>query len=353
MRVKHCFMTKTRLMGVVAGYIVYEMDEVEIAEFYHIEFEEYGIDRFEKLENPSEFQMKQMKLEIFGGLGGPLVELSEPMFRQVLLAGHLVNKESEDHEMAYCESPWYRQKTGFDSETFKEGILLVTENLRSPHELIHYFLMRYVGIDLIYLRYCTNQYNFLDKRYSLLRNHIEKIEGEKYSFSALLLEESYTIIEGEIMLDDGVVVDFEIKAQLKISDLEAALMLRKTEYIYLYDVDTELVEQMLVLEHKYLATTLYPHGRLYTCYHANNNHVNKRTFYLSGDVEAYFYFTDSDQLLLASSDLKAMLKWDDKLTSRFGGDIEKYEEWDFEESILYDFIDSDFVDFDDFLAYQD
>jgi hypothetical protein len=340
-------------MGVVAGYIVYEVDETEIAEFYHIEFEEYGIDRFEKLENPSEFVLKQMKLEIFGGLGGPLIEMSEGMFRQILLAGLLVNDQAKEHQIALENSIWYNKEVSFDRDMFKEGMLRVTEDLRSPQELIHYFLMRFVGMDLIYLRYCTNQYDFFDTRYSLLRNHIEKIEDEKYSFSALLLADDYVVIEGEVTLDDGVIIDFELKAMLDISDIEAALMLKQPEYIYLYDVDTELVEQMLVLEHKYLATTLYPHGRLYTCYHANNNHVNKRTFNLNGDVEVYLYFTDSDQLLLASNDLRSMIKWDDKLTSRFGNDAEKYEEWDFEDPILYDFIDSDFVDFDDFLAYQD
>jgi len=351
-QIKSCYVTKTRLMGVVAGYISYCIDDENFVEFYHIEFEEYGIDRFDQLVNPSDFMVKQLRLEVFGGLGGPLISVEAKVLAQLLIAGKAVDPTSLEYLTAMKQSKWLQGISNFDGETFKKAIELVCEELRSPYELIHYFLMRFLGQDAIYLRYTLLNRAFLKKRYSLMRNEIDRLgdEGERYRFSALVLQDVYEVIEGEVELCEGLVADMTIKAQVEVSDLEAALMLKKKEYIYLYDVDNPEVENLLTLEHKYLSPTLYKNGRLYTGYRSHNDHVNANVFYLNGDVEVLFYFTDSEQLLLASDDLRAMIKWDDWLSNRFGEDLDKYEEWDFESPILYDFITSEFVDFDDFLS---
>lgn len=372
-----CFATKTRLMGVVAGYITYTdiasseasstltssdstPQDQQITEFYHIEFEEYGLDRFEQLIDPTEYDIKQMTQAIFGGLGGPLIAIEPSEFLQLIIGAHAINAASEDFTAALQKSPWLKSCLGqphpFAPHLFAHATDLVCEELRSPFELIHYFLMRYLGHDAIYLRYAPMGHPYLETRYTLMRNQLERLDDDRYHFSALVLAEDYAVIEGEILLTEGIVEGFDITAHVPVSDIEAAMMLRKKEYIYLYDVDSAAVEELLTQEHKYLNPTPFKNGRLYTCYRSHNNHVNAKIFYLNGDVEALLYFTDSNQLLLASDDLKAMIKWDDLLLNRFGndlgGDLEKYEEWDFESPILYNFIDSDFVDFDDFLAYE-
>lgn len=349
MKILHCYMTKTRLIGILAGFVEYTLETKRYVEFYHIDFETYGIDRFEQFVNPSEYQIKQMSLEMFGGLGGALVEIDSAIFKQLLIAGISVDKNAQILDYAFKQSHFLKLLGVFDARLYQDGLKYVIENARSPFERMHYFLMRYVGGDDIYLRFVLCRILPLDRQYTLLRNFLEKKTDSTYRFSALLLDERYSIMEGCITLEDDWVSDFKIDDIMMISELEAAMILKKKEYIYVYDIDTEYVELHLLLENKQLVPMLYENGRLYISYQKHNNHVNCDTFYLNGDVEVYLYITDSEQMLVVSNDLDTLLKWDNQLSNRFNSAIEKYEEWEFDEPIFYDFIKSSHVDFDDYL----
>ncbi len=350
MKVIQCYMTKTRLMGTIAGYICYIHNDNRYVEFYHIEYEEYGIDRFEQFINPSEYQIKEMSLEMFGGLGGQLVEIDKKHFDQLIIAGIVVDKQSDILHSAMAQSAYIQQIPAFNADDFQASLDSVIEVLRSSFEIIHYFLMRYFGGDLVYMRFASCDITPLEQQYSLVRNHIEKIDDSNYKFSALILAKEYAVFEGVISIEDGLINAFEPSGEMIVSDIEAALMLKQKEYIHVYDVDAEYVEPHLLREHKYLAPMLFANGRLYTSYRKHNNHVNCSTFYLNGDVEAYIYITDSEQLLVVSNDRAALAKWDEILNDRFIDAVDKYEEWEFEETILYDFIESEYVDFDDFIS---
>lgn len=356
------YVTRTRLMGVVAGYIAY--GEPETYEFYHVEFESFGLDRFDQLVSPTPSAVSRLKSEVMGGLGGAPVPVTPDQFLQLLVAAAAVNPGSEDLAAALKKSEWLAQRVvspgspanplyqHFNSRHFTELMNACVEELRSAFEYIHYFLMRYLGQDNIYLRYVPQSYSYLDQRYTLMRNHLQRQDDDSYHFSALGLAEDYALIEGTIVIDEGIVEHFSVDVEKPLTELEASLLLKKAEYIYLYDVDDSAVETRLASENKALAINLYPRGRLYTCYRSHNDHVNAKTFFLNGDVEVYFYFTDSNQLLLVADDLRSLIKWDDYLENHFGEMVDKYEEWNFDSPILYSFIDSPFVDFDDFIASE-
>lgn len=358
-------------MGVVAGYIVY--GEPERYDFFHVEFEEYGLDRFESLLAPEPAAVQQLKAEIFGGLGGALVPVTPDQLLQLIVAAHAVNPDADELNQALAGSAWLRAALGlspattpatnsspnptpaprlhqyFHHQHFAALMDACCEELRSPFEYSHYFLMRYLGHDLVYLRYAPQGYPFLETRYTLMRNHLQRQDDDSYHFSALVLAEDYALVEGSISFDEGIVEHFSVDLEKPLSQLEASLLLKKPEYIYLYDVDDSQVEAQLAASHKAFAVNLYERGRLYTCYRPHNDHVNAKTFFLNGDVEVYFYFTDSDQLVLVADDLRALIKWDDYLETTFGDRVDKYEEWNFDSSVLYDFIDSPYVDFDEYI----
>jgi len=346
-------------MGVVAGYITY--GEPNHYDFFHVEFESFGLDRFDQLVAPSSTDVAHMKAEVFGGLGGILVPVTPDQLLQLIVAASAVSPDSAELAAALKNSPWLQQALGssekpiyqrFNSQHFSELMNACCEELRSPFEYIHYFLMRYLGQDNIYLRYAPQGYAFLNDRYTLMRNHLQRQDDDSYHFSALGLSEDYALIEGTVTIDEGIVESFTVDVEKPLTQLEASLLLKKPEYIYLYDVDKTTVETLLASENKAFAVNLYPQGRLYTCYRQHNDHVNAKTFFLNGDVEVYFYFTDSQQLLLVADDIRALIKWDDYLENHFGEGVDKYEEWNFDSPILYSFIDSPFVDFDDFIASE-
>lgn len=232
-------------MGVVAAYIVYEgplegSKSSPCYDFFHVEFETFGLDRYEHLVRPSDKALQQLKAEIFGGLGGPLVAASPKQVLQLLVAAYAVDPRAKALGQAWGQSQWLREALGsgadidrlgqaFDAHEFGRLMDLCCEELRSPFEYSHYFLMRYLGHDLIYLRYAPQGYPFLKGRYTLMRNHLQRQDDDSYHFSALVLAEDYALLEGTLSFDEGIVEHFSVDLEKPLSQLEASLLLKKPE----------------------------------------------------------------------------------------------------------------------------
>lgn len=350
MKINACYLTPTRYMGVVAGYIDYHVETTRYVEFYHIEYETYGLDRYEQLVDPKEYQLKSTLQEFCGGLGAKPIALKSSEFAHVIQAAKQIAPLSRPLHRAMASSRWLCSPFEWHRTASEDARLAISERIKSRAHLINLFLMRYLGGDAIYQHLATQTVAPYHKQYTVVRNQVERVKARHYRFTSLVLADQYEILAGEIEVDKRLVSAFKVSEQMLISDIEAAMMLRRDEYIYVYDID-ELsdVEGHLLAENKYLSPMLYQNGRLYTCYYPHNRHTMQHTYYLNGDVEAYLYFTDSAQLVLCSYSKRALQKWDERLSKRFQSSIDKYEEWDFEDPILYDFITSEFVDFDDYI----
>ncbi len=344
-----CYMTKTRLMGALVGYIDYLFDGRRIVEFYHIEIEEYGIDRFEQLVEPTDYDVLQMRHEMLGRMGGAAVPLSEDEFLQMITFGVSINMRAKTLNQIIKKSHWFPTNPNVDLQVYQSALLKVIENINGPYAFIHYFLMRYLAQDKIYLHMTKLKIAMRDTYYTLLRNQIEERNGIYY-FSGLLLADRHYTMRGAVKLDGGLIAGFKIKDITKATDLEAAMLLRRAEFINVYKIGDENLESHLIREHKYLAPTLYPNGRLYIKYRSDDRHVSQKLFFLNGDVEVYIYITDSRQLILAGDKSADIEYWDEHLKTRFAAVLQHYESFHFESSILYDFILSDYDDFDDFVG---
>ncbi len=348
MQTNVCYMTRTRLMGVLAGYIDYQFDGSRIVEFYHIEIEEYGIDRFEQLLLPDDHAVKQMRLEMLGRLGGEIVMLTEAEFGQVVAYGMAINRKSKSLLKALEKSHWLIEMPSANLDIFSAAINKLIEKVVSKNGFIHYFLMRYFAQDNIYHYMIKNDLEKSEHYYSVLLNQLtERTDG--YHFSALLLGESYAMATGIVTLSEERVENMRDLEIVDLSDYDAAALLRQQERVIVYTIEDENLEHHLLQENKQLATTLYPCGRLYIKYRPDDRHVNQALFRLSDDVEVYIYITDGNQLLLSSSHLSQLELWDKRLTKRFGSALRRHAAFQFDTSILYDFILSNQIDFENYL----
>ncbi len=348
MQTVSCYMTKTRLMGVLAGYIDYQFDGSRIVEFYHIEIEEYGIDRFEQLIEPDDYTVKLMRLEMFGRLGGDTVSLSEAEFLQIIAYGMSINKQSKSLAKVFEKSRWFPENPSVDLDIYHSAINKVIENVISKNAYMHYFLMRYFAQDSIYRHMIKSDLAASENYYTLLLNQLTE-QDNGYHFSALLLGESYAMASGFLILAKNTVSALRDLEIVNLSDFDAAALLCQQEQVIVYYVDDRNLESHLIQENKQLATTLYPSGRLYIKYRPDDGHVNQALFRLSNDVEVYIYITDGNQLLLASNHLAHLKAWDKRLTHRFGSALKRYAVFQFDTSVLYDFILSNRVDFNRYL----
>ncbi len=348
MEITACYMTKTRLMGVLAGYIDYRVNDLRLVEFYHIEFEEYGIDRFEQLVAPSDHDVVEMRLEMFGRLGGEIVPLSEAEFLQLTAAAISINRQAEGLKKAVKKSQWLPAEIAPDLPVYYTAINKLIETIPSQYAFGHYFLMRYFAQDNIYQHMIKTTLSSSPAYYTLLLNQLTK-RVDDYHFSALLLGRSYATASGTIQFSSRAVQSLSDLKITAISDSEAAALLRRNERIIVYQIFDQNTENHLMQAYKYLVPTLYPNGRLYIKYRSDDKHLNQPLFRLNDDVEIYIYVTDGGQLLLVGNSKKTLENWHRKLSRRFGSTLRRYQTLYFDNSILYDFILSKYDNFDYYL----
>jgi hypothetical protein len=91
-------------------------------------------------------------------------------------------------------------------------------------------------------------------------------------------------------------------------------------------------------------------GKLFIEFKKNNDHVNQKVFTLNDDIQCLFYFSEYGQLILSAFSLREIDLAEKQLKSCAAYPLlilsEKFE---FKEPILYEFIQSGFDDFVDFL----
>ena len=93
-------------------------------------------------------------------------------------------------------------------------------------------------------------------------------------------------------------------------------------------------------------------GRLFMAFKKNNDHVNSRIFRLSNDVKGIYYLTDYGQLIVAAYTLQEIRHLENQLkVSPLAPFLIPTAKYEFKEPVLFEFMQSDFEDFDDFLNF--
>lgn len=351
-KLQKAYVTNTRLMGVI-GVIGYYENFVDI---YHLDFEEYGIDGFYRINNEDKMLIERKINNTIGGLGGELKEITEKEYKYLLKKSFDINQEYinlfDPLNNAFNEIENLNiDLSNGEIEKINSKILV---DLKNEYELINYYIMRKVGKDKIY-KYLEKKDSHIDfkmtnKPYTLLKNDIKKI-GEEYLCESLIdFKHKYMIMTSVIRLEDNKIINARIKEKLEITSIEASFILNKKEYILIYHFeDLDFIEEFLD-DHNRLMRNEYDNGILYTEYNKNNNHVSKKTYFLSDDIYGIYYFTDSNQLVVSS--------FKEKNIEKIIRQLEKYktlnlnDDFVIDQSLIYSFISSKYNDFYDFLNLE-
>ena len=96
--------------------------------------------------------------------------------------------------------------------------------------------------------------------------------------------------------------------------------------------------------------TFHDNGVLYMIFHPNNKHVAKREYRLNEDVLGMYFITTSGQLLAAAYSLEEIKLLEKDLSeSSIGHSLIPIGRYEFQEAVLYEFIQSGFGSFEDFV----
>jgi len=360
-----CEATDTRLMGVVGVKAIEETDlGIPVVHFFHLDFEEFGIDAYERLENPLSDEIELVTARLMGGLGGVLQELDVAEMTWLIRQAYNINIRQQEEFPEGIEGLFHFicGETAMDSQGIRDLWKKITPELMTDPELIHYFMMRVGAQDLAavdFLGRGTGQPIFEQSHGMLVRNRVQSLResgGIRYWQSEALLDtdREYWMLAGEIGVfeENGErrVFSASVQSQFRVSEFEASFILRRPEYLAIYEIlDPERLQIFLDLYRPGALVNHQEAGMLYTWFKSDNSHVREVEYFINNDVQHFYYMTDEDQLVVCALSPQLL---DDAQQELNSVDLRSFVHFErlyrSETPILYDFVQSDYLDFHEF-----
>lgn len=362
------YITNTRLMGVVGMKLFWENEEgKEYIQFFHLDFEEYGIDGYESLIDGSQEEIDFISARMMGGLGGRFVKISKRESIYLINESYKINISNNEALPQGLEEYDFllHSKINMNKDIEMKLWYKMCESIVNDFQVVNYFMMRAVGLDKKGQEYLSvkgeaKEFNPTDRCYTLIKNVVELSYSEQqinyYNVESLIdLDKGYQLIISKIgvkQTEKGpMVISAEVNNKMKISSIEATFQLKKSEYILVYSIN-ELIEMVEILDRDKPNSmqNIHETGFLYTEFNPDNDHVKNSIYYLNGDIYAVYFITTKNQLAVSTFSEENLVEIRKYFKSRvFEGMLELEGEFKTDTPILYEFVHSGYEDFFDFI----
>lgn len=366
------YVTDTRYMGVVGLFMRFKVwyssnpeEPEDLSQFFYFETEEFGFDEYASVKGNDPETFDNIKRQLFGGLGGKEVAVTEKEAFYLLQTFVDFNKKNEIPLPEHREEYMYYLGEPITMNGKERSVLQskMCTPIVNNYQAIHYFLMRIFGKDfaaaanLVKGNVLMNQFETLPVC-TMCMNTLDIHEaGQDTVYMAESVVEydgEYTIIVSEVTVNsDHQIVDFSSRSSLRITQREAAMKLRKSEYVTVYKFSggVESFENRCPEILGNTVSTETDIGNMYMRFRKNNDHVKKRVFRLSDDMEGlYFVSFNQGQILATAYSLSAILQLESELReSKLGSAITTTAKYEFKEPVMLEFIGSGIEDFNEYL----
>ena len=366
------YVTNTRLMGVIGVCASWLLPENKLRDhlyqFFYLDSEEFGLDTYECVLGPdnddTRDQVAEIKNRLMGGLGGELVEINERELAYLVKEYAEINRKNGDKLPEDNEAFNYILSLDDNLSEEEKNLLMEKEceKIETKYQVANYFLMRVFGRDFYAAKFLTKgdvRLNLFPNfgPSTLLRNEIDSVEEDypKHFMCQSLLEDEgkYYLVVSQLTIEGLSVTAFKKISEFNISITEANLITQRGEYITVFELEappeefdrtsTFLVERAQITE--------YNTGRLFMIFNPNNEHVGKKIFKLNDDVLGVYYVTYNSQLIAESYTEEGMKKLEsDLIHSEIAGKLIPISKYYFNNPIMFDFIQSDEDDFEEFIS---
>jgi len=365
----NAYITNTRLMGVVGMYVHWHQEAPapsDLHQFFYFDAEEYGFESYKSVHGNNVEEIAAIEQTMINGLGGRKIELSEREVRTVLWDYFQFNQE---HDIPLPEGlPEYEFLLS-EPEILSDNeivalVLKMCDPIASAYHSINYFLMRCFGHDYTAASWlCRNDaplhlYRDDYPQATFCKNTIDEDPDEEGFYlceSLIEFNGQYHIVVSRVSVDENFrITAFEPCSGFMISSAEAAMMLARPEFVTVYEtlITTEEFASLLAQVPMNCLVTPHQNGRLYMIFNNHNDHVNKKEFLLSADVFGIYYLSDSGQLLAAAYELKNIQALEKDLRkSVLAPYVVATSKYEFKEPVLYEYVESRFTDFNEFLEF--
>lgn len=367
------YVTDTRLMGVLSVYARWKISDTDsdsdLHQFFYIDCEEAGLETYKSLIGNDAENLSYIEQALIGGLGAKKVNLSERQLRGLITYYKRFNQKNNlplpqnYREYGFLTEP----ETNLSPGEADELMRCICSDITSDYQVVNYFLMRCFGRDHAGAAYLADEsvpINLYDnyRQATFCKNVIDTdrtYEDDAVSYLCESLVEqnnNYEVVISKVVVKDLKVVSFRKCSGFGISTAEAAMMLAKPEFVTVYEVllsdeDMESNIGELTVNLDAIMST-HENGRMFMAFKKNNDHVSERVFRLSNDVKGVYFLTDFGQLIVSAYSLPDIRYLENRLKmSPLAPFLMTTAKYEFKEPVLFEFIQSDFEDFEDFLSF--
>lgn len=380
MKFKRAFCTDTRLMGAMMLAVEWlgENGIIE-AHIFLLDSEGLGLTDFYRYESHDADYLERIYKYRMGGLGGRNVSVEMTMAAYMIKSYRdrtIKNdkKLPENLDMSLYEDI---NTSVFSSEDILD---LTCKEINNDNEFINYCVMRFIARDREGLLYISENQDVADHHISqingtLLYNKIEKKSDDRfvcicayedkdgyYEAKLIVSIEKDIIEETEGVYKDLISID-EYKSNYRlrsiivadkypISDYDAFCLISKPELIKKYrigqDEKKEDIYKVIVDMCPGIQINEYEYGSLMTQYYIDNSYVEDEEYIINNDIMFNIYLDDA-YLYLAAYDYEDLDQVSFGLEKILPSKIIEERVYDFDDLILFDFIESGNRDFEDFL----
>ena len=358
------YVTNTRLMGVLALYAHWKVEDGgDIHQFFYIDCEEAGLETCTVFRGDWNLEMQMAEQALVGGLGADKIPLTAKSLRWLMnywkdfneSKGLPLPSNEDDYSFIFEKAPKLTKN--------EEAALMqnICGEITSDYQVVNYFLMRCFGQDESGAAYLAEDRVPLDifsnyAKATFCKNTIDS-SGRPHEYICESLVEmggKYETIITKIRIRNLKVAKFEYCSKASVTATEAAMMLRKTEFATVYELlmdDNDIEENLgeFVLNLNTVMTT-HPNGRLFMAFKPTNAHVAERVFMLSNDVKGVYFLTNYGQLIAVAYDHDSIIDLERELSS---GPLRSYllmiGQYELLDPVLFEFINSDYADFQAFI----
>ncbi len=366
----------TRLMGVVAMHLIFEdtilTENPHQHQFYYFDYEELGLETIKILYTNNPDEIETSVKESFAGLGAKLVELTEDE------AYYLANWMIEDTKKKCQPVPGEASDIEFMQlkarELTKEELKALNDKmcvpLKSDYGAVNYYLMRCFGKDFEAAKFVTDSTYpgsafedvTLAGHSTFLKNKITTLSDtagahKVYKCESLVEVEKdakHHVVVSEVEVYKRKVIGVKKISDIPVSVYEASILLSKEEFVSIYQPKEgfDALEFSLSFGKFALGMTHNSHaaGEMFMDFMPTNDHAESKIFMLSDDIRALYFVSDEGQIVTAAYNIGAILQAETRLAlSPIGEFVELTNRYKFPASIIYDFAESGFTDFNEFL----
>ena len=363
--------TDTRLMGVLGlrvHWLVKTEDEPRhIYMFFYYDVEELGLDTVSVYELYDEEAVALATKSCFGGLGAKMAELSEKETRYLISS--FVGKTVERHQplpdnASVLDDILSSPVSLDDSEIEALGIKMCTE-LPNAYSVVNYYLMRGFGKDAEGVKLLraksagADQFDdiSLKTHATFLKNSVQEYynsDGRVSYLSESLVESEniHYIVTSELWVDDGRVVKAVKRNVFRITVEEASLLLMRGEFCTVYRILIPMEDFDVDFASFSIGTTMTEHenGNMFMEFKPDNNHVDRSEFKLYDDIKSLYFVSDYGELIVAAYSVEDIRATERKIrNSLLMPDLQIMVKLQLARSILYDFADSTYTNFGQFI----